>query len=510
MNSTATTTEASPADTLSASASLESLPSPPFVAMEIIRLTRDQDSSAADLAAVLAQDPVLATRILQIANSPAYGLSNEVSSIERATALLGLKAVKMMALSFSLVSEMEAVPGVLSTDAYWYHSLLNAVSARRWAEVMAPGLAEEAFLVGLLSHLGRLVLAQLKSAEFREVLRSQEGDWPTHDSERAVFGFSSAELTVRLLQKWGLPDLVVQGAASMYLRTPPTEGANGVTELAEVLANVVATEGVLGLAGDAEAIVGFEAVASAAGVAPDELDDFVADLGERLGNIADMLDVALPAGVSPQQMLDEARSKLVAVSLETVQSLHTAEQQADRLRVSNEKLEGQVFEDRLTGVPNRAAFDDHLARVIAGAARRDDGAVGMLIFDIDRFKAFNDTYGHQTGDDVLREVAQGIQAATRSDELFARYGGEEFALVAVDCTGPDLFITGERLRAVVEGLRVQTASGELSVTISGGAAVINPSRDHGEGEGLIKLADEALYQAKEAGRNQIRVSNQKS
>jgi len=504
---TESTIEPSPAAALGALVSLENLPSPPSIAMEIIRLTRDENSSATDLAAVLAQDPVLAIRILQIANSPVYALSREVASIERATALLGLKAVKMMALSFSLVSDMDGAGGSLSTGTYWYHSLLNAVSARRWAEAIAPVLAEEAFMVGLLSHLGRLVLSQVKDSEFADLLQSHGGAWPSHAAETAAFGYSSADLTVVLLEEWGLPALVVEGAASMYLCRPADPGLNGAVELAEVLAKVVATEGVLGLPGDAEALVRFEAVATSAGIGADMLDDFVADLDERLKDIAEMLNVSLPGGVSPQQLLDEARNKLVSVSLETVQSLQTAEVQAEKLRASNEWLEGQAFEDRLTGIPNRAAFDDHLARVVAGALRSEDGSVGMLIFDIDRFKAFNDTYGHQAGDDVLREVAQSIQAATRSDELFARYGGEEFALIAVDCTGPDLFVTGERLRGVVEELRIQTSAGELSVTISGGAAVIKPVDDPDAGQGLIKSADEALYEAKGAGRNQIRVAS---
>ena len=109
--------------------------------MEIIRLTRDPDSSATDLAEVLSNDPVLATRVLQIANSPAYGLSREVTTVERATALLGLKAVKMMALSFSLASDVGDDAGALDLNHYWHHSLLMAVSARRWAELTAPGLS---------------------------------------------------------------------------------------------------------------------------------------------------------------------------------------------------------------------------------------------------------------------------------------------------------------------------------------------------------------------------------
>ena len=483
------TTNAEPS--INITASLDSLPSPPFVAMEIIRLTRDEDS-AGDLAAVLSQDPVLATRILQIANSPAYGLSREVTSIDRATALLGLKAVKMMALSFSLASEMADSSGVLSMETYWYHSLLNAVAARRWAEQMTPGMAEEAFLVGLLSHLGRLVLAESKPVEFAKVLASNRTGWPTHADEANVFGFSSADVTSLILREWGLPELICESGATMYRDHDVDPAVNGAAHLAEVLANVVTTEEALSDHAGPEAVDALHQRVAEAGVDVDLVDDFVLDLEERVRAMGEMLDVKLPDDMSHQRMLDEARTRLVAVSLEAVQNLHTVERAAEELRASNLQFEGMAFEDRLTGVPNRAAFDDHLSRVIAGAVRQDGGAVGMLLFDIDHFKKFNDTYGHQTGDDVLREVGRVANNVTRADELFARYGGEEFALVAVDCTLADLLVTGERIRQTVEELRVPSASGPLAVTVSGGAAVINPVSDRDAAERLIKLADEAL------------------
>ena len=163
--------------------SLGTLPTPPFVAMEIIRLTRDPESSATDLADVLSNDPVLATRILQVANSPAYGLAREVTTVDRATALLGLKAVKMMALSFSLAADVGDDAGALSLKTYWYHSLLNAVTARRWAELSQPGLSEEAFLAGLLSNLGRLVLARSREADYRKVLEASGSAWPEPEAE---------------------------------------------------------------------------------------------------------------------------------------------------------------------------------------------------------------------------------------------------------------------------------------------------------------------------------------
>ncbi len=485
--------------------SLESLPSPPFVAMQIIRLTGDHDSSTADLAEVLSRDPVLSARILQVANSPAYGLASEVSSVERASALLGLKAVRMMALSFSLAGDMGDDSGTLSMDAYWYHSLLNAVAGRRWAELVQPPLAEEAFLAGLLSHLGRLVLARERPAEFAEVLARAGSCWPGFDHERAVLGFTSAEVTDAVLRHWGLPPLIVEAVTTIYTRRPPDPEVKGAAELGSVMSKAMLTAAALDPGADSLAVDRLRRAVRSVGIV--QVDQFVGELEGRVREVAELLDVALPEGVSHQQMLDEARAKLVAVSLETVQSLESAELQTEELRASNEQLEGLAFEDRLTRVANRAAFDDHLARAVARAVRRGHGSIGLLLLDIDHFKAFNDAYGHQLGDEVLRRVARAMKAVSRADELFARYGGEEFALVAVDCVPSDLEITGERLRRAVAEVRIPSSTGDLSVTVSGGAAVLDTVGDRDAGARLIKLADEALYDAKAAGRNRICVAH---
>lgn len=498
--STTDTTE-TPAKT-GISASLQNLPSPPFVAMEIIRLTNNEDSDASDLAEVINSDPVLAARLLQIANSPSYGLAREVSSVERATALLGLKAVKMMALSFSLASSMKGDSGPLPLETYWYHSLLNAAAARRWAEMLNPGLSEESFLSGLLSHLGRLVLAGQCAAQYQEVMDATEGDWPSHESERQVFGFSSADVTAEILDSWGLPEIVVQGTGSMYRAEQPLT-ANGAEPLAAVLELAVITETALSDRsgpGDVDALT---SAGAEAGIGADEVDEFVVDLEGRVRGLADSLEVELPDGVSHLELLDEARNRLVAVSLEAAMNLQTAEQTAEDLREANVELDQMAHTDRLTGVPNRAAFDDHLARVVSSAVRKGEGAVGVLLLDIDHFKSFNDTYGHQLGDEVLRRAAQAMKGVTRGNELFARYGGEEFALVVTECKPSDLIIAGNRLREAVERMRVPSEAGPLAVTISGGAAHIDSVSDQDAGERLTKLADEALYAAKANGRNQV-------
>lgn len=479
--------------------SLGTLPTPPFVAMEIIRLTRDPESSAADLAKVLGHDPVLATRILQVANSPAYGLSREVTNVDRATALLGLKAVKMMALSFSLAADVGDDAGALSLKTYWHHSLLNAVTARRWAELTHPGLSEEAFLSGLLSNLGRLVLARARQDEYRKVLDASASSWPNDDAEAAVFGFSSGEVTALLLEEWGLPEIISVASRTVLVGGDPDPDVNGAAELADVLRSARAVAHALTPEATPEDSDVFGALLAGAGVGVEEQDAFAIELGERLRDMADTLGVDLPPNVSHQGLLDEARTRLIEVSLETAMNLETAERRG-------EELQRVAYNDQLTKVPNRRAFDEHLVRISSKASRAGH-PIGILMFDIDHFKSFNDTYGHQTGDEVLAAVAKAMQRVTRTAEMLARYGGEEFVIVIEECDSKSLEVAGERLRAAVEANIVDTVDhGPLRVTVSGGGAV-GPVVAESDGAALTKVADEALYEAKEAGRNRLVVKN---
>lgn len=158
--------------------------------------------------------------------------------------------------------------------------------------------------------------------------------------------------------------------------------------------------------------------------------------------------------------------------------------------------------DGLTGLYNRRSYDQHLHRLWR-QSRREHRQLSLMLIDIDNFKAYNDLYGHQAGDDALKRVAEVIsQAANRPLDFVARFGGEEFALVLY---GPDTEYgreLPETLRTAVMELKIphqRSATGPY-LTVSIGVANVMPDTDRSL-EGAIQMADEALYQAKEEGRN---------
>ena len=175
-----------------------------------------------------------------------------------------------------------------------------------------------------------------------------------------------------------------------------------------------------------------------------------------------------------------------------------------QLEDKNRLLERLSALDTLTGIANRRRFDDVLRQEWKRAAR-DDTYVSLLFCDIDHFKLFNDTYGHQAGDDCLVRVAQAVEDTLhRPADLAARYGGEEFVGLLVDTDAEGARLLAERVRLRVEALDIEHASSEVSevLTVSLGAATTVP-RTGMRPDDLVRLADQALYAAKLAGRNRV-------
>jgi diguanylate cyclase (GGDEF)-like protein len=165
-----------------------------------------------------------------------------------------------------------------------------------------------------------------------------------------------------------------------------------------------------------------------------------------------------------------------------------------------------VARDGLTGLKNRGAFDDYFPRMWQQALR-DRRSLALLLIDVDHFKAYNDRYGHQAGDEALRRVAQVVQGfARRPLDIAARYGGEEFVLGLFDLSAESVREMAEQLRKSIHALNIahEDSATALFVTASIGVAIVGP-RIGRNPEGAVQIADEALYGAKRSGRNCVSV-----
>ena len=170
------------------------------------------------------------------------------------------------------------------------------------------------------------------------------------------------------------------------------------------------------------------------------------------------------------------------------------EAQKSQLEAVNRQLEELALHDSLTGLGNRRAFDRRLAQEM-GQAKRYGTPLSVLLLDVDFFKAYNDTFGHPAGDEILRRLSEILHSQGRETDFFARYGGEEFIIILPLTDSAGAMVLAERLRDAVE----RTAWPERPVTVSLGAATLLPTMP--DDAALVAAADQALYAAKTAGRN---------
>jgi len=209
--------------------------------------------------------------------------------------------------------------------------------------------------------------------------------------------------------------------------------------------------------------------------------------------------------VKVKAMLDNlvvATRSMVTRSQTLEQRLQQSKAEVSRLQENIDVARAEARTDQLTQLSNRKAFDEALESALRNAAAKNE-SLCLVFGDIDHFKKFNDTWGHQTGDQVLRLVAHCMRESVRERDVPARYGGEEFAVILPGAPIDIAAQIAERIRWNVESKRVMKRStGEDlgTITMSLGVAMLRPGED---GSTLIKRADAALYAAKHAGRNRV-------
>ncbi len=234
--------------------------------------------------------------------------------------------------------------------------------------------------------------------------------------------------------------------------------------------------------------------------------------GHRTEAFSDNLDIAageLDSGrLDSRQVMNLIHSLSAATKVmskenaELTRRLETSSSEVEDLRAHLQQARTESLTDMLTGVANRRLFEETLHMRVQ-EARNLDYPLTLAICDIDHFKKFNDTWGHQTGDQVIRFVATVLKAQSLNDQLVARYGGEEFAIIMPRLNIKEADVVLKHMRKSIEAKKLKRRSTEENlgnVTVSIGATQLLPSDSASE---LVQRADEMLYSAKHAGRNRV-------
>ncbi|MGE0084611.1 MAG: diguanylate cyclase [Desulfococcaceae bacterium] len=220
---------------------------------------------------------------------------------------------------------------------------------------------------------------------------------------------------------------------------------------------------------------------------------------------------AIRSGANDYLLKDDNIQDVILISIEKNLEKHRLEQQnrklIEELARKNRELERLSLLDGLTDIPNRRWFDKVFSQEWLRAARKTR-PISLIMIDIDYFKNYNDTYGHPAGDECLRKVARALeQSLKRSGDFVARYGGEEFAAILPNTAAKNALPVAEKMHSGISGLKIPHSGSDVAdrISVSMGIGSAIPADRRSESSLLISLADEALYRAKEKGRNRTEI-----
>jgi diguanylate cyclase (GGDEF)-like protein len=476
-----------------------SLPSLPAIAIRTLELARKDDVNISELAAVITNDPALSSKILKTANSPLYGLSAPVSTLSRALVMMGLQAVKTLAVSFSLVPILKKAGDSNAFDYFhfWKRSIYSAVAAKRLAKKLRLPCEEEAFLSGLLADIGILAMQCALRGDYDAIYAQAAGDQDLLlRLGREKFDLTHPEVGAALATHWQLPPVLTHPIA--YHHDPAAASDPAFQPLVDVI-HVACTIGDLFASPCPAPYIrrARQELSDRFKLSPADGEALLAEIGQHTGDAARLFEFDIGEDRTYTGILEEAQQTLILLSLQT-------HQQVQAVRRENEVLQKRASTDALTGLANRSRFNDFFSDAFARAATLNK-PLACLFIDLDHFKNVNDLFGHPAGDEVLRRVAALLKTTARPGDLAARYGGEEFALILPNTPVAAALQLAEDLRAACEAETLTFDDQPLPFTASIGVAgadhpglFLSPAQ-------LIAAADKALYIAKAAGRNCVRL-----
>jgi len=473
------------------------LPSLPAIAVQVLDLAQKADVDIVEIARIISKDPALSGKILRTVNSSFYGRSQNVSTISHALVILGLQSVKILVLGFSLVSNLtKSKSKAFKHITYWRRSVYAATAARSLAQKFGLVQQEESFLAALLMDIGMLVLDTVLGEQYGEIFSSAKTHNELAAAELAALGMTHADVGGILAEQWKLPPLL----------TTPVSKHHAVHEVTDPslrkLSDVVALAGRC-----ADVFVDEDAAPAIAAVRKFCLDNYklneadvdklLAEIGKRTKEVASFFEINIGSSQEFDSILKRANETLIELTLQS-------QQQATQLQVQNQQLKQQATTDGLTGLNNRARFDqfaEEQFRICFAA----NTPFSLLMIDVDKFKKINDTFGHPSGDAVLRVLGRLLKSAARSTDLPTRYGGEELALVMPNTTRAAASAMAETIRRAIAAKPMVHDGKTIPVTASIGVSSFEPGCPVSQLAHLIKAADLALYNAKQSGRNQVKV-----
>jgi diguanylate cyclase (GGDEF)-like protein len=484
------------------------LPSPPAIALKILEAVRQEDNSFDDLAQIIMSDPSLAIRVLTVANSSLYGLSQPVTSLSQATGMIGTDALKNIALSFVIVQEFQnPSQGSFDLEYFWRRAVTTAVAA----DVLGNAVNhkdQDLFVSGLLQDIGVLILFLSLPEDYTTVLDGKRVSGETLCiAEKEQFSCDHTEIASYLLTAWNLPESIREPIRNSHSPEKAKELHKRSAMILECADKISAIYH--GLHSTSKAKDVRSALTKACGLSTEKVDELIDTIGARSREILDLFAID-PGKIKPFSLLmQEANEELGALNLsyeqivlDLKQAKQNSEQLARELQLANQNLKKLAYRDGLTGLYNKRYFHKVFSTELERSMRYKL-PLSLLLLDIDFFKDVNDTYGHPVGDKVLIRVSNILLRLVRNSDVVARYGGEEFAVILPETEVKGAKVLAQRLRRGIAQEQLKNGDHTVSVTVSIGLCGTNLVTKGLLTDTIIECSDKALYKAKQNGRNRV-------
>jgi diguanylate cyclase (GGDEF)-like protein len=473
---------------------VDKLPTLPGIAIKLLQEIQKPEVSLQGIGKLISSDPTLTSKLLKLVNSSFYSPRNPITTVDHAIKLLGLNAVQNLALSFCIMSGFREVPSKeFSLKQFWKDSLIGAIATKILADKVRRDSSADAFFLGLLQNIGSLSLACCMPDQYSIVLAASGKDSGNYlQAEAQVFGLSHTEVGEYLVKSWGLPERFYVPIAHHH--SPESVDPKFVdSQIRAKLLNISShcidlfnkkNNATVSLRTIDQLLIKYEISHK------EEAAELVKAIQAQAKEIFAIFDIEFNEK-NYAEILDSANCEMTKLTLNLVNELFEKTKEIEFLR-------SQTVLDGLTSLTNYKGFHETLEREIS-RARRYKGLLSLVFADIDFFKKINDTYGHLAGDHALRAIALCLQSELRESDLLARYGGEEFGLILPETNLESAFFVAERLRENVQKKKITYKDSSFTATMSFGVASLPDKKI--SSEEFIKLADDALYNAKRLGRN---------